>query len=175
MFFFTQMDQTQTPEGSRIISKLFPQDRNINLGWKALCTLLCTIALILECINVTLNERCNHQNNQTTVSLLKTIPKLLPVHSETNISNDVCAERKEFPLRASNKRVKVCTYQTTQHTSGGAVTADTSCCATCVEPSRPQQWGPDLPLFFCHADPLDGWRCWSEKQVMSRPIQVRQL
>ena len=75
-----------------------------------MCTLLCTIALTLECINVTLNERCNHQNNQT-VSLLKTIPKLLPVHSETDIPNDLCAERREFPLKASNKRVKVCTYQ----------------------------------------------------------------
>ena len=26
-----------------------------------------------------------------------------------------------------------------------------------------------------HADPLDGWRCSSQKRVMSRPIQVRQL
>ena len=34
--------------------------------------------------------------------------------------------------------------QTTQPTSGGAVTADSSCCANCVEPPRPQQWGPDL-------------------------------
>ena len=68
--------------------------------------------------------------------------------------------------------------QTTQPTSGGAVTADSSCCANCVEPPRPQQWGPDLPVFFWyagHADPLDGWRCCSQKRVMSRPIQVRQL
>ena len=101
---FTQTDQSPTPEGSRTISKLFPQDRNIKLGWKALCTLLCTIALILECINVTLNERCNHQINQT-------IHKLLPVHSEIDIPNDLCAERMEFPLKASNKRVNVCTYQ----------------------------------------------------------------
>ena len=108
---FTQTDQSPTPEGSRTISKLFPQDRNIILGWKALCTLLCTIALILECINVTVNERCNHQNNQTTVSLLKTIPKLLPVHSKIDIPNDLCAEHMEFPLKASNKRVNVCTYQ----------------------------------------------------------------
>ena len=36
--------------------------------------------------------------------------------------------------------------QTTQPTSGGAVTADSSCCAICVEPPRPQQWGPDLPF-----------------------------
>ena len=62
-------------------------------------------------MNVTLNERCNHQNNQTTVSLLKTITKLLPVHSETGTPKDLCAERKEFPLRASNKRVNVCSYQ----------------------------------------------------------------
>ena len=34
--------------------------------------------------------------------------------------------------------------QTTQPTSGGSVTADSSCCANCVEPPRPQQWGPDL-------------------------------
>ena len=47
--------------------------------------------------------------------------------------------------------------QTTQPTSGGAVTVDSSCCANCVEP------------------PLDGWRCCSQKRVMSRPIQVRQL
>ena len=67
--------------------------------------------------------------------------------------------------------------QTTQPTSGGAVTANSSCCANCVEPPRPQQWGPDLPFFgqAGHADPLDGWRCCSQKRVMSRPIQVRQL
>ena len=37
--------------------------------------------------------------------------------------------------------------QTAQPTSGGAVTALTNCCANCVETSRPQQWGPDLPCF----------------------------
>ena len=36
-------------------------------------------------------------------------------------------------------------FQMTQPTSGGAVTADSSCCANYVEPSRPHQWGPDLP------------------------------
>ena len=44
---------------------------------------------MLDCINVTLNVRCNHQNNQTTVSLLKTIPKLLLVYSETDIPKDL--------------------------------------------------------------------------------------
>ena len=46
--------------------------------------------------------------------------------------------------------------QTTQPTSGGAVTADSSCRANCVEPPRPQQC--DLPFFghASHADPLDG-------------------
>ena len=67
--------------------------------------------------------------------------------------------------------------QTTQPTSGGAVTANSNCCANCVEPPRPQQWGPDLPFFWHagHADQLDGWRCCSQKRVMSRPIQVRKL
>ena len=32
--------------------------------------------------------------------------------------------------------------QMTQLTSGGAVTADSSCCANCVEPPRPQHVGP---------------------------------
>ena len=46
--------------------------------------------------------------------------------------------------------------QTTHPTSGGAVTVVSSCCANCVEPPRPQQWGPDLPFFghAGHADPL---------------------
>ena len=61
--------------------------------------------------------------------------------------------------------------QTTQPTSGGAVTADSSCCANCVEPPRPQQWGPDLPFLSMRTR----WRCCSQKRVMSRPIQVRQL
>ena len=67
--------------------------------------------------------------------------------------------------------------QTTQPTSGGAVTADSSCCANCIEPPHPQQWGPDLPFFghAARADSLDGWRFCSQKRVMSRPIQVRQL
>ena len=41
-----------------------------------------------------------------------------------------------------------------------------SCCANCVEPPRP------IYRFFGHAghaDPLDGWRCCSQKRVMSRP------
>ena len=48
--------------------------------------------------------------------------------------------------------------QTTQPTSGGAVTADRSCCANCVQPSRPQQWGPDLPFFWaCRPCGPTGW------------------
>ena len=39
-------------------------------------------------------------------------------------------------------------FQTTQPISGGSVTADPSCCASCVEPHRPQRWVPDLP-FLC--------------------------
>ena len=69
---------------------------------------------------------------------------------------------------------RILRLQTTQPTSGGAVTVVSSCCANCVEPPRPQQWGSDLPFFghAGHADPLDGWRCCSQKRVMSKPIQV---
>ena len=52
---FTLIVQTKTPEGSRTISKLVPQDRNSKLEKKALCT------------------------------LLRTIPKVLLMHSETDI------------------------------------------------------------------------------------------
>ena len=61
-------------------------------------------------------------------------------------------------------------------TSSGAVTAVTNSCANCVEPSRPQQWGTDLPFLgqVGHVDPLDGWRCFPQKRMMSRLIQVEQ-
>ena len=36
--------------------------------------------------------------------------------------------------------------QATQSTSGGVVTVVINCCANCVEPSCPQQWGPNLPF-----------------------------
>ena len=74
---------------------------------------------------------------------------------------------KEIPMKKERKRL-----QTTQSKSGGAVT---NCYANCVDPSRPQQWGPDLPVVCCQpCDPLDGWRCSSQKRVMSRLIQARQ-
>ena len=47
--------------------------------------------------------------------------------------------------------------QTTQPTSDGAVTADTSCCANCVEPSRPQQWGTDLQFLGMPVMRTTGW------------------
>ena len=35
---------------------------------------------------------------------------------------------------------------------------DSSCCANCVEPPRPQQWGPDLPFFWaCRPCGPTGW------------------
>ena len=48
--------------------------------------------------------------------------------------------------RERGQRQGLLGLQTTQPTSGRAVTADSSCCANCVEPPRPQQWGPDLPF-----------------------------
>ena len=45
----------------------------------------------------------------------------------------------------------------TQPTSGGAVTAVTNCCANCVEPSRPQQCGPDLPFWSSRPCGSAGW------------------
>ena len=43
--------------------------------------------------------------------------------------------------------------------------------------SPPPAMGARFTVFWHagHADPLDGWRCCSQKRVMSRSIQVRQL
>ena len=88
-----------------------------------------------------------------------------------------CASSTTYMLCRLEPTADIVRLQTTQPTSGGDVTVVSSCCANCVEPPRPQHWGPDLPFFghAGHADPLDGWRCCSQKRVMSRPIQVRQL
>ena len=93
-----------------------------------------------------------------------------------NENDRKCVEKMEECGLQTQKKTNF-RLQTTQPTSGGAVTADSSCCANCVEPPRPLQWGPDLPCFghAGHADPLDDRSCFSQKRVMSRPIQVRQL
>ena len=81
-------------------------------------------------------------------------------------------------LQMTQHRLQTTQYrlQTTQPTSGGAVTAVINCCANYVEASSPQQWGPIYRFFgqAGHAGPMDGCRCFSQKQVMSRLIQVRQ-
>ena len=51
-----------------------------------------------------------------------------------------------MPTSQSNGKKKKSRLQTTQSKNGGADTAITNCCANCVETSRPQQWGPDLPF-----------------------------
>ena len=63
---------------------------------------------------------------------------------------DSTPEKKRSTWRRSwmDQLTPFCWLQTTQPTSGGAVTADSRCCANCVEPSRTQQWGPDLPFFW---------------------------
>ena len=60
-----------------------------------------------ECINETLNARCkpltNNNNKSTTfLSYLRHIPKILPVSNDTNgVTQELCAERREFPLKSS--------------------------------------------------------------------------
>ena len=68
----------------------------------------------------------------------------------------------------------MCGLQTTQPTSGGAVTVNSSYCVNCVEPPRPQQWRPDLPFFghAGHADPLDGWRCCSQTTTLNKKVWI---
>ena len=59
-----------------------------------------------------------------------------------------CSETQHCSFTDDEEKQWWSWLQTTQPTSGGAVTADSSCCANGVEPPRPQQWGPDLPGFF---------------------------
>ena len=110
---FTQMDRVESPEGSPPSIRF--KNTKLRVGWKSVCTLLCTIALTLECINVTLNAHCNNntnKNNSTTyLSLLQQIPKVLPTSNDTSVTRDMCSERREFPLKAFSKRINVCTYQ----------------------------------------------------------------
>ena len=97
---------------------------------------------------------------------------------------NMCLDRLKICVVCFNVRMYVCyvisnkcdELQMTQPTRGGAVTTVTNGYANCVEPSCTQQWGPDLPFFgqAGHADRLDGWRCFSQKRVMSRLILVRQ-
>ena len=58
---------------------------------------------------------------------------------------------------AIDQKTIVWRLQTTQPTSGVAVTADSSCCANCVEPPHPQQWGPDLPFLGMPAMQTRRW------------------
>ena len=115
----------------------------------------------------------NKQHQPGKLHFILAVYILILTRTHTNIvSNSMIAVI--FVMYMSRSSIRL---QTTQPTSGGSVTADSSYCANCVEPPRPQQWGPDLPCFghAGHADPLDGWRCCSEKRVMSRQIQVGQL
>ena len=112
---FTQMDKIESVEDTHSSIKMFSQNK-LKVGWKTVCTLLCIIALTLECINVTLNAQCKtydrHNQSSTILTVLQHIPKILAVKNDTVVApQDLCDERREFPLKASNKRVNVCTYQ----------------------------------------------------------------
>ncbi len=83
---FTQMDKIETPEESHPPQQLFANNK-LKIGWKSVCTLLCAIALTLECINVTLNAHCNngghHKRSSTYMILLQHLPRVIPVPNGT--------------------------------------------------------------------------------------------
>ena len=74
----------------------------------------------------------------------------------------VCINGMSVLLNVKLSRMSVMStalwLQTPQPPSGGAVTADTNCCANCVENPRPQQWRPDLHRFWASRScGLTGW------------------
>ena len=71
-----------------------------------------------------------------------------------NQQNYIMNSRSERHKEYSDSRTD---NKTTQPTSGGAVTANSSRCANCVEPPRPQQWGSDLPFWACRPCGPAGW------------------
>ena len=92
-------------------------------------------------------------------TLLCSATRQSPPYQLVNVGHIPHDEINELPSYSADKAVEEQQWlQTTHPTSGGAVTADSSCCANCVEPPRPKQWGPDLPFLghAGHADPLDG-------------------
>ena len=76
------------------------------------------------------------------------VVKTLLQYSSLTLLESECYEGEVQPYRKTYYKpmmmvtTKKLWLQTTQPTSGGAVTAYKNCCANCVEPSRPQQWGP---------------------------------
>lgn len=111
---FTQMDKIET-QSTTSLNQFSSTAKKVKLGWKTACTLLFAIALTLECINVTLNTYCNrserHYNHTSIItSIYKNGATLLPVTNASEPSIDLCTERREFPLKASPKRINVCTY-----------------------------------------------------------------
>ena len=115
-----------------------------------------------------LDAHLDHRHNthiiwNTIHSISNRVP-LPTLNSSITFSNKIATTPKHIASCFTNQftnTVQLCPIgskrhrlQTTQPTSGGAVTVVSSCCANCVEPPRPQQWGPDLP-FFGHAGHLD--------------------
>ena len=50
-------------------------------------------------------------------------------------------------ISIKDKRTSEESLQTTQPTSGGAVTVVANCCTNCAENLASPQWGSDLPFF----------------------------
>ena len=78
-----------------------------------------------------------------------TYPKYLGVTLDRSASYKQHIQNTKMKLATHNNLLTTMVMiqirlQTTQPTSGGAVTADSSCCANCVEPPRPQQYNITL-------------------------------
>ena len=97
-------------------------------------------------------------SNSTTFNLrhVMTFPiteyRLCIIHSDVSglkTEKDNLLNKLEELQDGSSKRPSL--------TSGGAVTADTICCANCVEPSRPRQWVPIYRFWACRSCRPAGW------------------
>ena len=64
--------------------------------WKLACTIVCTIALMLECTNVILSSRCNENNHSVQVQREDKTMTPRVMSTAANNETSLCTEIKEF-------------------------------------------------------------------------------
>ena len=111
---------------------------------------------------------------EDTQLLLERSPKILGVIMDPSLS---FRKHCNYVSDRIDKRNNMLRLQTTQPISGGAVTADSSCCTNCVEPPRPSNGCP-IYIFLGMPATRTRWMTGAAAHKsgwMLRPIQVRQL
>ena len=76
--------------------------------WKLACTILCTIALMLECTNVILSSRCNESNHSVQVQREDKTMTPRVMSTAANNETSLCTEIREFKLAKVQNTYHTC-------------------------------------------------------------------